>query len=563
MWEPTNYWARRMQRRRFLGTLGWGATAAAIAIACGGGKKEEAKGTAPAGASPAAGAQTAPAGGAQQIVRGGTLTVAMARDATTFDPTRNQDVYGSTVLALVAEQLFEIDKDVNTVGRVVEKSENPEPNVYVWTLRRGIKFQDGSDLTAEAVKFNLERHINDPKSVRNQDVKDVTSVETPDQYTVRVTLKGPFAPFLNKVAGASSAGTVLSPAVVQRLGENLQRDLTNAGAGAFKFREWQRDTQIAVERNETYWKKDATGGQLPYLDRIVLKIFPDENVRLTNLKTGDADMLQANPPPKDVADLKKDTGLIVVETPDLGWQFITLNTEKEPFNNPAARRAFSYAIDRAQLVKTVLFDVSAKPQDTPVPDTIPWAYDSDPAAHPYLKRDVAKAKQELQAAGKPSGFKFTAQVSNASPVLQQTMELIKDQIKEVGLDMEIQPIEFGTLVQNANQGNYQAACIGWSGGTDPDDNLYSLFYTKAGFNLSKYTNPEFDRLLDQGRATLDRNGRATIYKQAQKILMQDQPFIILWQNKRIFVARKNVQNMPTTFNGYWAARDWDQIWKAR
>ncbi|MER3486000.1 MAG: hypothetical protein C4345_08565 [Chloroflexota bacterium] len=166
----------------------------------------------------------------------------------------------ATVLALVAEQLFEIDKNVNTVGRVVEKSENPEPNIYVWTLRRGVKFQDGSDLTAEAVKFNLERHITDPKSVRNQDVKDITSVETPDQYTVRVTLKGPFAPFLNKVAGPSSAGTLLSPAAVQRLGENLQRDLTNAGAGAFKFREWQRDTQIAVERNETYWKKDASGG---------------------------------------------------------------------------------------------------------------------------------------------------------------------------------------------------------------------------------------------------------------------------------------------------------------
>ena len=167
MLEPNSYWARRMKRRRFLGTVGMGATTAAIAIACGGDKKDEGAGTTgPTGGAPAAGQQ--PAG--TKATLGGTLTVAIARDATTFDPTRNQDVYGSTVLSLVAEQLYEVDKDVNTVPRVIERSENPEPNVYLWTLRRGIKFNDGSDVNAEAVRFNLQRHIDDARSVRNQDV---------------------------------------------------------------------------------------------------------------------------------------------------------------------------------------------------------------------------------------------------------------------------------------------------------------------------------------------------------------------------------------------------------
>ncbi len=563
MLEKDSYWAKHMQRRRFLGTVGLGAGAAAIAAACGSSDKESTSATtAPSssGGTTTAGQAATQAAGAAAVrgVRGGTFTLAIARDLTTLDPNRNQDVYGSSVLSLVAEQLFEIDKDARIVPRVMEKAENPEPNVYVWTLRQGIKFHDGTDLNAEAVKFNLQRHIEDTKSVRNQDVKDITSIETPDPRTVRVTLKGPFAPFVNKVASVG-AGAILSPAVVQKLGEGLQRDLTNAGGGAFKFKEWQRDTQITVERNDGYWKKDADGSALPYLDRIVMKIFPDENVRLTNVETGDADALQANPPSKDVERLKKSTDLVYKEIPSLGWQFLTLNTEKEPFNNPAIRRALSLGIDREQILKTVYFGVG-KVQDTPVPDTIAWAYDN---SHTYFKRDVAKAKQELAAGGKANGFKFTMQLSNASPQLQQTTELMKDQLREIGLDLEIQPIEFATVVSNANKGDYQASLIGWSGGLDPDDNLYALFYTKAGFNLAKYSNPQFDKLLDDGRTTLDQAKRGDIYKQAQKILFQDQPFVVWQQNVQGLVTRKNVQNYPTTYNGYWGARDYDRMFKTK
>lgn len=562
MLESNSYWARQRTRRRFLGVVGMGAGAAAFALACGRDDKNESQATTTTGGggSPAAGGTTGTQAPTQAsaAVRGGTLTVAMARDVTTFDPTRNQDVYGSTALAFVAEGLYEIDPKANTTLRVAEKLENPMPNVYVWTLRKGIKFQDGTDLNAEAVKFNIQRHIDDTKSVRNQDVKDVTAIETPDAGTVKVTLKNPFAPFPNKLNGG--AGTLLSPAVIQKLGENLQRDLTGAGAGPFKFKEWKRDTEITFERNESYWLKQGNDA-LPYLDKIVLKIFPDENVRLTNIETGDADALQGNPPPKDVERLKKSTDLVYKEIPSLGWSFVTLNTEKEPFKDVRVRQALSLAIDRDQILKTVNFGIGSV-QDTPVPSTISWAYDTSPASHPYFKQDMAKAKQLLSAAGK-SGVKFSFQISNASPVLQQTAELIKDQIKAVGFDMEIQLIEFATVVSNANGGDYEASGIGWSGGTDPDDNLYSLFYTKAGFNLSKYSNPAFDMLLDQGRQTLDQNKRGDIYKQAQKILFDDQPFIVYQQGVQGSLVRKNVQNYPQTYNGYWGARDFDKMFKSK
>ena len=522
---------------------------AALLVACG----PQQAGTPATGGSPAAGGSTQPAAG--KPTPGGTLNVVMSRDATNFDPLRANDVYSSSVMNLIADSLYEINGKGEVVGRLVEKTENPSANVYVMTLRKGIKFQDGTDLNAEAVKFNLERHMNaQPASVRSQDVKDIEKIETPDASTVRITLKTPFAPFASKLTGG--AGYILSPAAIQKLGEGLQRDLTNAGSGAFKFGSWQKDTSVTLEKNTTYWKKDADGSTLPYLDRIVFKPFPDENVRLTNLRTGDADLMVGNPPYKDIAGLKSDTNLTVNEVPGIGWSLMFLNSATEPFNNPAVRRALSYALDRAQIKKTVFFD-NGVALGTPIPPSIPWAH---VANDPYMRRDVAKAKSELQSAGKTAPVRFAFQISNASPELQQTAELIKDQIKEAGFEMEIQLLEFATVVANGGSGSFQSLGLGWSGDVDPDT-LYSLLYTGAGFNFGKYSSPQMDKLLGDGRATVEQAKRADIYKQAQQLFFQDQPLIVYFNAPQIMVSRKSVQAAQNTYNGYWGTRDFDKVWK--
>ena len=176
------------------------------------------------------------------------------------------------------------------------------------------------------------------------------------------------------------------------------------------------------------------------MDKIIFKPFPDENTRLTNVKTGDADVLMGNPPFKDIEDLKKTPDLTYKEIPGLGFQFIFVNTDKEPFNNPAMRRAVSYAMDRDQIKQAVYFG-AGKTLQLPVPEVIPWAYVSE--GLPYGTRDVGKAKDELAKAG-ISNPSFTFQISNASPQLQQAAELIKDQLKDAGINMDIQLIEFAT-----------------------------------------------------------------------------------------------------------------------
>jgi peptide/nickel transport system substrate-binding protein len=352
---------------------------------------------------------------------------------------------------------------------------------------------------------------------------------------------------------------VQSPAALQKLGDTLQRDLTGAGSGPYKFVQWQKDTQVVLERNPDFWGKDADGTQLPYLDRITFKPFPDENVRLTNVKTGDADTELASPPYKDIQDLRSSPDLTVKEIPGLGFQFISVNTQKEPFTNPAVRRALSYAIDREQIRQAVLFG-TGKPLQLPVPEVIPWA--NVKSGLPYSQRDVDKAKSELQSAG-VSNPSFTFQISNASPQLQQVAELVKDQIKDAGFSMDIQLIEFATVLQNGNSGEFQSLSLGWSGDVDPDGDLYPLLYTGSGFNFPKYSNTQFDKLLDDGRQNLDQSKRAQAYTDAQKILLDDQPMIVLYNPPQISVTRKEIQNYPQTYNGYWGVRDLATVWRSK
>lgn len=490
----------------------------------------------------------------RQPARGGTLTAVMSRDPVNLDPLRQTDIFAGVVMNTTLDTLYEIDKDARVVGRLVEKTENPQPNVYVMSLRKGITFHDGTDLNAEAVRFNLQRHIDTAAAPRHQDVRDITSMEVVDATTLRVTLKAPYGPFTSKLTGG--AGYIVSPAAVKKLGDTLQRDLTDAGSGPFRFVEWRKDTQVIVERNPNFWRKDATGEPLPYLDRIVFKPFPNENVRLTNILTGDADALIGNPPYKDVAGLKQGGELVVNEIPSIGWTLICLNCAAEPFTNAAARRALSFAIDRAQVRKTVFFD-NGKVLDTPVAEVIPWAHEKGP----FQRRDIARARQELQAAGKPNGFKFAFQISNASPELQLTAELIKDQIKEIGLDMEIQLLEFATILANGQAGSHQALGLGSSGEIDPDA-LYSLYASGAGMNLAKYSNPQLDRLLNEGRTTLEQGKRADVYKQAQKLMFEEQPYVVYFNPPQIATVRKVVQNYPNTYNGYWGTRDFVRIRKS-
>ncbi|MGI8552257.1 MAG: ABC transporter substrate-binding protein [Dehalococcoidia bacterium] len=565
-----NYWTRqrRYSRRSIIRGAGLAAgivTLAPVIAACGSSNKNNnanKAATTPSGVSTttSAGTATSTSGGTTatssvaagwkpspdeaKAVRGGTLTLSIFADYINFDTTKTQDVYSNYMIGQVCEALVATTTDFKVAPVLAQSIETPDDHTYLFKLKQGVKFHDGTDFTADAVKASLQRHIDNKASVRNADVKTITDMSVVDPTTLKITLSEPFAPFLNKIAGG--AGIIYSPTAVQKLGDKLASDLTGAGTGPFKFVEWAKGDHGTVQANDAYWQKAPDGKPYPYLSKVIMKVIPDENVRLQSLKAGETDWLGGLPPNKDIAALKLDSSLIYKEIPGLGFSFFNLNVTKPPFDKKEVRQAFAIAIDRDQLLKTVFFGVGTA-WDTQIPSAVPG---SDPSLHPYLKQDLNKAKSLLQQAGLTGKVPFSMEFSSSSPIIQQTVELVKDQISGAGFDMSLAPKEFSVVIDDGNKANYQAESIGWSAGIDPDDYVYNLFQSKAGFNLAHYNSPQIDTLLQQGRTTLDIEKRKPIYQQILKTLADDEPFIIYYVGPISQATSKKIANYQLGPNIY-------------
>ncbi len=547
-------------------------TAALIALltACGGSNNNgKAPASAPAGAAASA-TRAAPSGGSPAVAasaaasataagagtakpsRGGTLTVAIDSNMKNLDPLKSTLLVDRQIHYQLYDSLVAIGPDLKIVPDLADSWDTSDPKAIVFKLHQGVKFQDGTDFDANAVKFNIDRILNTASSPRNSEIASVASVDVVDQYTVKFNLTQPFAPLLATLV--DRAGMMLSPAAIQKAGDSLTTAPVGAGTGPFRFVEWQQDDHLTLERNPNYWKKDANGDPLPYLDKLVYKIIPDENNRLNNLKTGDVDIAQ-RPPAKDIAAVKKDSAFVYKDTPALEFDGVELNVATEPFNNKALRQAVAYAIDRDAIVQTVFYGlgvVSNGPISPPLPP-----YDAN--YKPYT-RDVNKAKSLLAAGGKPNGFSFDLLITSNSPQQEQQAELIKDELKEIGVTVNIVPEEFTKLVDDTQTHHFTASILGWSGRIDPDGNTYNHFHTGGGFNDPQYSNQQVDALLDQARASYQAEQRNTLYRQINQLVTDDAPWIFIYHPVTIELHTPKVKGFVLIADGI---QRYATVWKSQ
>jgi len=547
-----SYWIRlRPTRRRFLRGIGVAAGALTLApaiVACRTGAKRS--------ASNATGKQSA-----AQPLRGGTLTSSMNSDVSDLDYAFTTSVFSKAIIANCVEPLLTVDTQGQPTGLLATSWENPDDHTYVFKLRPGVKFQDGTDFNADAVEYSLGRIRANKASSQYPQLVYIDTIEKPDQGTVKLTLSSPYAPFLYNLA--DNAGRVISPAIGEKYGaDRLKVDLTNAGTGPFKFVEWKSGDHVTLVRNESYWGRDAAGTQLPYADRLVYRVIPDNNQSLASLRSGEIDAsglagagATGSTPPKDIAGLKADPSLSYRDGPSTIDLILFFNEAKEPFGGRELRQAMSLAVDRAAIHHAVWFNAGL-PLDTIFSPAV-WAYDA--GYHPYLKRDVAKAKQLLAQAGKPNGFAFTLLARTDNPTWQQTAELIKDQLKEIGIDVTIQLVEAPALGAALKAGEHQVGFQAWNAGPDPDSWVYPYLSTKGAQNsYTHYSNPDVDRLLEQARATLDPAARKALYQQAQKLIVDDAAVCVLHSPPIAALSRANVHNVPL---GPTPAVGASQVWK--
>ncbi|HTE87285.1 MAG TPA: ABC transporter substrate-binding protein [Dehalococcoidia bacterium] len=492
-----------------------------------------------------------------QPARGGTLTLRSFSDVSVLDYAFNHDVYSGFVIGNCVETLVTHDSRALPQGLLASGWETPDATTYVFHLQDRVRFQDGSALTSTSVDYSLDRVRADKTAVRHSDLDPVDKITLPDALTLRQSLGTPFSPFLEKLTG--DAGRVISQATGERYGKDrLRLDLTNQGSGPFRFGGREVADRVVLLRNADYWGRDARGERLPYLDRIVVRVIPDDTLALASLRRGEVDAFRPTegPPPKDTAAVKRDPALTYAAVPGVGFSYMAFNCAREPFDRTELRQAVNYAIDRQEIASRVLYN-TVEPLDVVFGPSI-WTAES--GYHPYLKRDIGAAKRLLAQAGRPNGFSFALLISAGSPELQSLAELIQQHLREAGIDATIRQVEFAKLTQSLNAGEHQAAFLGWTANYDPDEWVYPLFSSKGSVAARiGYRSAEVDRLLEQARTTLDAAGRTGLYQRAQRRIVDDAAVCVLYDKLNANVSATSVEGLPL---GPTPAVGVSQAWKA-
>jgi peptide/nickel transport system substrate-binding protein len=465
-------------------------------------------------------------------VSGGTLTVALDSDVIGIDPHGasagvDRNVYTSVYNGLVVpDENLEIQPDLAESWDVSD-----DGTVYTFHLRQGVMFHDGTPCDAEAVKWNFDWILDEANaSARRGELDSIEAVTADDPQTVTVKLKTPFAPFLSIIS--DRAGYIVSPTARQKFGEDFTRN--PVGTGPFKFVEWVKDDHILFTRFEDYWEEG-----LPYLDEIRYRPIPDASVALTELRTENVDFL-FSVDPKDIEGIKATDNLAYLEGPGVGYQGLWLNTATGPLANQALREAVSLAVDREALMVAAYFNVG-QIAGGPIPPSS-WAYNPD---YPVVQRNLDAAREKLAEGGQPNGFAMVIKAANTPEQLKIT-QLMQAALGEVGIQAQIQTLEFGALLEAGAQGDFDALSLGWSGRIDPDGNIQPIFQTGGAFNYGKYENPEVNDLIEQGRIEQDRAARAEIYQQIQDIINTDAAYVFTYFPPASFAASTDVKGFIVT-----------------
>ncbi|MBF8377803.1 ABC transporter substrate-binding protein [Alicyclobacillus mali] len=476
---------------------------------------------------------TKPSTSAAADARATTLTVGLQADPATLDPALSSALVDRQVMANIYDTLFSLTPTGKIVPNLVESySVSKNGLVYTFQLRRGIKFQDGTPFNAEAVKFNLVRDMS-PTSARKSELSSIASVETSGNYTVVIHLSHPYSPLLAVLT--DRAGMMVSPTAVKKEGANYADH--PVGTGPFMFASRVKGDHITLVANPHYWKGK------PKLSAVTFKIFTDPNVEITNLENGSI-QLADQVPAQQLPMLEKNSNFVVSNQPGLGYQGIYLNVSQPPFNNKYLRLAVDAAINRSLLVNVALKG-EATPAWGPFSPESPVfnrALDLPPAPNTQL------VEKYLKEAGDPNGFSFTLQTAN-NPVSTEIAQIVQSMLQPYHIQMNIEQLEFGTLLANNTDHDFQASALGWSGRIDPDNNAYQFWHTGGAQNGSNFSDPTADKLLDEAREALSMTQRKVYYDSFVQELHRQAPYIFLYFPNNTYAYSKQLHGFQVYPDG--------------
>jgi peptide/nickel transport system substrate-binding protein len=478
-----------------------------------------------------------------------TLVVALNQDPDILDPTLSQTYVGRIIYEQMCEKLYEIDENLHVFPQLAAELPRYSDGGKTVTikLRSGIKFNDGTALTADAMKYSLDRHREMKGSNRRSELAEVNVVEVADPLTVRLRLKAPFAPLVATLA--DRAGMPVSPAQAKKLEDKF--GTAPVCVGPWSFVERVPQDRIVLERSSHYYDPQSV-----HFDRLVFRIIPNDNVRVANLRSGDIDVMHLVAP-SDAVSLRKEGKFEVSSVTGLAYTGMTINLKNKTgkqnppgdlgtplANDPRVREALDLSIDREAL-NQVVWDGQYTPGCTPLSPVSPF-YDK---SRKCPARDVARARKLLADAGLSGGYAFEMQIVN-DPQQRRLGEVIQGMAKEAGLNISLKPVEFASLLKEQDAGSYQVSLIGWSGRLDPDGNIHQFQTCQGSLNVTRFCDETVDTLLNKAREVTDSKERAELYRQAiEKFVGVHRDIVYLYHQNYIVAFPKNLKGYKAVPDG--------------
>jgi len=491
----------------------------------------------------------------------GALIYGRGNDSIGLDPGHRDDGESFKVCESIYDMLVQYKRDSTEIEPALAESWETSEDGLEWTfhLRQNVKFHDGTDFDADAVVFSLERQHNSTHPFHDvggayiywSDLgldKIINTIEATDKYTVKITFNRTFGPFLNAMTLVPFA--IVSPTAVREKGEDFSSN--PVGTGPFKFVKWDRNDKIVLEANEEYW-----GGK-PSVKQLIFRVIPDNAARLMNLKKRMIHIMDL-PNPDDIDRIRADKNIRLLEETGINIGYVAMNFDKEPFDNPKVRLAVNHAINKKSIVDNLYKGLGIVAKN-PIPPTM-WGYNDEIEDFEY---NPQLAKQLLKEAGYPDGFETTLWVMpNPRPYFLTPDRIgiaIQADLKKAGINAKIEKREWGKYLADLRDGQHDMAMLGWSADyVDPDNFLYYLLdKDNAGSgNIAFYRSDELHEILIKAQTMSNQDERAQLYKEAQRIIHEDAPWVCVAHAKQVAVVGKKVKDYkihPITWKHLWRTR---------
>jgi peptide/nickel transport system substrate-binding protein len=463
------------------------------------------------------------------------IVVAIQSGPNSLDPRFGTDDASQKIHDLIFDPLMGLDDSMRVTPRLAERLEHPDPLTYVATLRHGVTFHDGHELTSADVVYTFRGFI-DPGSVspRKGGYRELASVDARDRYTVVFTLAQPFESFpVNLVM------PIIPDGATQSLRDHP------VGTGPYRFVRYAVDDRVELASFDGYFN-----GR-PRNDGLVLKIVPDDIMRGLELRKGTTDIVVNDLSPDIAHQLEGDNRLQQVESRGVDYQYIGLNLRDPALRDVRVRQALAYAIDRQAIVEYLRRGLA-----TPAVGLLPplsWAFAPDAFSFPY---DPARARALLDEAGYPdpdgdgpaSRLQLTLKIANTQEFQRLQASVIQQNLRAIGVDLDVRTYEFATMYADVLSGHFQMYALQWTAGAlaDPDI-LRRVFHSNqvppAGFNRGYFSDPRVDALLDEAGALSDEAPRIALFQEVQRLVAREVPYISLWNKNNFVVAQRTLNGV--------------------